>query len=104
MSNTSTGYNTSLHPFTLYLRDEEAQWIRERARVERRSLERTIVRALEDTEMSQLIQGTVEHVWEPAADGAASKEALDALQAAYYWESDWREQARKVLIAAGRVA
>jgi len=45
-----------------------------------------------------------EHVWEPAADGAASKEALDALQAAYYWESDWREQARKVLIAAGRVA
>jgi len=45
-----------------------------------------------------------EHVWEPAADGAASKEALDALQAAYYWEQGWREMARKVLVAAGRVA
>src|SRR5660398_205975 len=103
MSNTSTGYNTSLHPFTSYLRDEEAQWIRERARVERRSLERTITRALADTERSQLIQGTVEHMWEPAASAAVSDQALDALEAVYHRRYNWMDVVWQTLVRAGRL-
>jgi|SRR5664279_3725143 len=92
----------TLHPFTLYFSDEDAQWIRERARVERRELEGTILKALEGTEMSQPIQGTVEHTWESAAYDVTKEEVLYALEDAYYQRQNWMELVRKVLVKAGR--